>query len=276
MRHDNAIITVTTSGVQFFQDKEHSRKWGHEYLQFSASVRPWMTIFTSAIYLASALAQLFNVATWCKFNGADYYNDLTLTEVVMDISKSWQRNFFQVLKASDIQRLLLREGFQWVSVQFMGVGIITKRIQRHIQFHAAVVQKGFSHLKFFATSAGVTRASKCVQSVLSFGPVVYKDALFPWISRTCSVTQQGWIQLIWDTGGLDNSGLGASRILSGGECQGLGHQVGFQVTVAGTGDENKDQSDRPLGGIEQNPNVLVVFLLPSGTRPPLLFLFPCL
>jgi hypothetical protein len=57
---------------------------------------------------------------------------------------------------------------------------------------------------------------------------------------------------------------------------GLPSEMGFQVTVAGTGDENKDQSDRPLGGIEQNPNVLVVFLLPSGTRPPLLFLFPCL
>jgi hypothetical protein len=29
--------------------------------------------------------------------------------------------------------------------------------------------------------------------------------------------------------------------------------MGFQVTVAGTGDENKDQSGQPLGGIEQNP-----------------------
>ena len=37
------------------------------------------------------------------------------------------------------------------------------------------------------------------------------------------------IQLSWDPGGVNNSGLGASRILSGGECQGLGHQVGFQA-----------------------------------------------
>ena len=37
------------------------------------------------------------------------------------------------------------------------------------------------------------------------------------------------IQLSWDPGGVNNSGLGASRILSGGECQGLGQQVAFQA-----------------------------------------------
>jgi len=41
--------------------------------------------------------------------------------------------------------------------------------------------------------------------------------------------QSKLIQLSWDPGGVNNSGLGASRILSGGECQGLGHQVGFQA-----------------------------------------------
>jgi len=37
------------------------------------------------------------------------------------------------------------------------------------------------------------------------------------------------IQLSWDPGGVNNSGLGASRISSGGACHGLGHQVGFQA-----------------------------------------------
>jgi hypothetical protein len=41
------------------------------------------------------------------------------------------------------------------------------------------------------------------------------------------------------------------RLSGTGPPGGLPSEMGFQVTVAGTGDENKDQSDRPLGGIEQ-------------------------
>jgi len=41
--------------------------------------------------------------------------------------------------------------------------------------------------------------------------------------------QSKLIQLSWDPGGVNNSGLGASRISSGGACHGLGHQVGFQA-----------------------------------------------
>ena len=44
----------------------------------------------------------------------------------------------------------------------------------------------------------------------------------------------------------------------------LGREMGFQVTVAGTGDQNKDQSGRPSGGIEQEQNFVVY--LPTSVQ----------
>jgi len=43
-----------------------------------------------------------------------------------------------------------------------------------------------------------------------------------------------------------------------------GREMGFQVTVAGTGDQNKDQSGRPSGGIEQEQNFVVY--LPTSVQ----------
>jgi hypothetical protein len=92
----------------------------------------------------------------------------------------------------------------------------------------------------------------------------------------------------WDSGGF-KSGLRASRIssASGGECHVLGlaelqqsECMGWQrgswpkSTERGQPDY-KGEGGKTLEAIEQNPNAIVVFLLPSRTRPPLLASDPC-